>query len=86
MADGVNLAVLDTPMERQAAEVRDLTIRRIDVHQQRWRTFQVPLEKLTLENLDHALKDMDTLDAELTALQRAAAQPHAHTFEIVSVQ
>jgi lysophospholipase L1-like esterase len=86
LAAGVNLAVLDTPMSRQAAEVRDLTIRRIDVHQQRWRSFQVPLEKLSLENVNRTLKDLDELDAEIATRQHAAAQPRPHVFEIVSAQ
>jgi lysophospholipase L1-like esterase len=81
-ADGVNLAVLDTPMARQSVEVRDLTARRIETHQQRWRTFQVPLEKYNLESLDRSLKALDALDAELAARQHAAAQPHAHSFQI----
>jgi len=83
LANGINLAVLDTPMARQAAEVRDLTIRRIDVHQQRWRSFQVPLEKFNLDNLATTLKDLDALDTELAAKQHAAAQPRPHTFELV---
>jgi len=86
LAGGVNLAVLDTPMARQAAEVRDLTIRRIDVHQQRWRAFQVPLEKYNLETIAQSLKDLDAMDAELAARQHAAAQPRAHTFELVLAQ
>jgi lysophospholipase L1-like esterase len=86
LAEGINLALLDTPMARQAVEVRDLTIRRIDVHQQRWRSFQVPLDKLNLENLSKSLKDLDALDAEIAAHQHAAAQPRPHTFEIVLAQ
>jgi lysophospholipase L1-like esterase len=81
-ARGVNLAVLDTPMARQAVEVRDLTLRRIETHQQRWRMFQVPLEKFNLESLDRSLKDLDALDAELAARQHAAAQPHPHAFQL----
>jgi len=85
-ADGINLALLDTPMARQAVEVRDLTIRRIDVHQQRWRSFQVPLEKFNLEGFERSLKDMDALEAELAARQHTAAQPRAHSFELVLAQ
>lgn len=84
LAEGVNLAVLDTPMAAQAVEVRDLTIRRIDVHQQRWRSFQMQLEKFNTEGLDRSLKDLDALDAELAARQHAAAQPRPHTFAVVS--
>ena len=86
LAAGVNLALLDTPMARQAVEVRDLTIRRIDVHQQRWRSLQVPLEKYNLEGFERSLKDMDALDAELAARQHTAAQPRAHSFELVLAQ
>jgi len=86
LAEGVNLAVLDTPMTRQAVEVRDLTVRRIDIHQQRWRAVQVPLEKLSLENLDRSLKDLDSLDAELAMRQHAAAQPRPHAFQLVLAQ
>jgi hypothetical protein len=73
-------------MAQQAAQVRDLTIRRIDVHQQRWRSFQVPLEKFNLANLNKTLKDLDTLDAEIASSRRKAAQPHPHAFQIVAEQ
>ncbi len=86
LAAGVNLAVLETPMARQATDVRDLTIRRIDVHQQRWRSLQIPLEKFNLESLDRSLKDLDALDAELATKQHAAAQPRPHVFELVVAQ
>lgn len=86
LADGVNLAVFDTPMARQAVEVRDLTIRRIDVHQQRWRALQVPLQYFHLNGLDRSLNDLDALDAELAEKQHAAAQPRAHRFEVVVAQ
>ena len=33
LAQGVNLAILDTPMSKQAMNVRDLTQKRLDVHQ-----------------------------------------------------
>ncbi len=46
LAQGVNLAILDTPMARQAVEVRNLTNGHIGVHQFRWRNLQVPLNEL----------------------------------------
>lgn len=82
LAKGVNLAVLDTPMARQALEVRDLTAKHIDAHQQRWRTFQLPMQSLDLEHLEHTLKDLDAVEAELVARQRAAAQPRPHHFQL----
>jgi len=86
LANGVNLALLDTPMSRQAADVRDLTIRRIDIHQQRWRAVQVPLEKFNLEDTDRTLKALDALDQEIATRQHTAAQPRPHTFELVLAQ
>jgi lysophospholipase L1-like esterase len=86
LAKGINLAILDTPMSRQALEVRDLTVKRIEVHQQRWRVFQVPLSTLGLPNLDETLKAMDGLDKELAVRQRAAAQPMPHVFQVTAVQ
>lgn len=84
LARGVNLAALDTPMSRQAMEVRDLTVKRIDVHQQRWRVLQVPLQNLDIEHLPEALKALDSVEAEVITRQRAAAQPRPHTFELAA--
>lgn len=81
---GVNLAPLDTPMSRQAMEVRDLTVKRIDVHQQRWRALQVPLQDLDIEHLTEALKALDAVEAEVVTRQRAAAQPRPHKFELTA--
>ena len=86
LAQGVNLAVLDTPMSKQAVTVRDLTQKRLDVHQQRWRTLQVPMASLDLLHLDEAMKALDTLDTELTTKQRQAAQPLPHKFQVSLVQ
>jgi lysophospholipase L1-like esterase len=85
LATGINLAILDTPMSKQAMAVRDLTVKRLDVHQQRWRTFQVPLTPLDLLHLDEADKAMDAVDLELTAKQRQAAHPLPHEFELVAL-
>ena len=86
LAEGVNLAVLDTPMARQATEVRDLTIRRIDVHQERWRSLEVPLETFHLGSMEQSLKGLDALDAEIAARQHAAAQPRPHSYKLVLVK
>jgi lysophospholipase L1-like esterase len=84
LAHGINLAVLDTPISRQAMEVRDLTVKRIDVHQQRWRALQVPLQNLNIEHLPEALKTLDSVEAEVIDRQRAAAQPRPHTFQLAA--
>jgi len=83
LGTGINLAILSTPMSKQAMTVRDLTVKRIEVHNQRWRTYQVPMTPLDLLHLDETLKALDALDAELTAKQREAAHPLPHEFELV---
>lgn len=85
-AQGVNLAVLQTPMSQQAITVRDLTLKRIEVHQERWRTLQVPMATLDLTHLDEAMKALDKLDVDLTAKQREAAKPLAHVYQVSLVQ
>ncbi len=86
LAKGVNLAVLQTPMSKQAMEVRDWTVRHIDIHQFRWRTLQVPLQDAGLNSIPQSLKDLDADEAEVVARQRAAAQPNPHSYQLTPVQ
>jgi len=44
LAEGVNLALLPTPMAKQAARVHDLTLKHNSVHFARWRDVQVDLQ------------------------------------------
>jgi lysophospholipase L1-like esterase len=83
LADGVNLALLDTPMARQAEEVHKLTIEHATIHNDRWRTIQVPLEKYSLSETKSAMDAMDALEAQVVRKQREAAQPKPHTFQLV---
>ncbi|MGH9613905.1 MAG: SGNH/GDSL hydrolase family protein [Bryobacteraceae bacterium] len=82
LSDGVNLATLPTPMEKQATDVHALTLRRADTHNFRWRNIQVPLESLNLPDTAAAEKALDSLEEEIAGAQRAAAQPKAHRFEL----
>ncbi len=86
LARGVNLALLDTPMARQAMDVRNLTSQHVDLHQFRWRTIQIPLQNLDSAHYDESLKALDGLEADVVARQRAAAQPHPHVFQLVSAE
>jgi lysophospholipase L1-like esterase len=81
-AQGVNLAILDTPMSRQAMEVRNLAGRHMEVHQFRWRSLQTPLNDLDLEHLDNSLKALDALEADLVERERQTAQPRPHVFQL----
>jgi lysophospholipase L1-like esterase len=86
LAKGINLAILDTPMSRQAAEVRDLTVKHIEVHFHRFHTFEAQYQGLDLQHLDETIKSLDTLDNEIVAHQRATAQPRPHVFQLALAQ
>lgn len=83
LGNGVNLAELSTPMMRQAADVHRLTLRHNDIHFNRWRQIQVPLQDLDAEKVNRATDALDSLEADAVAQQRKAAQPRPHRFELV---
>ena len=85
LARGVNLALLDTPMSKQAKEVYDLTVSRCDVHNNRWRTVQVPLASYNLPAAQPAMQSFDALDEALLQKRREAAKPKPHKYELVPV-
>jgi hypothetical protein len=82
LAAGVNLALLPTPMARQAAEVYALTIKHNNVHYARWREFQLPLHDDAPEHLQSVLDSLDALESDLVAAQQKAAQPRPHKYEL----
>jgi len=84
LARGVNLAVLPTPMARQAREVHAFTLKHNTVHFARWRQIQVPMEKDALTHTRPTLAALDELEQELVIRQRAAAQPRARRYELVA--
>lgn len=85
LAKGVNLATLATPMAKQAAAVHDLTLKHNTVHFARWRMAGVNLDSLALPpaHLQAAADALDTLEADIVAQQRAAAQPKSHRYELL---
>ncbi|HEX6545226.1 MAG TPA: SGNH/GDSL hydrolase family protein [Bryobacteraceae bacterium] len=83
LANGVNLALLNTPMSQQAKEVYQLTVDHATLHNDRWRNIQVPLAKYTLPQAKTAMDSLDQLEAAVVAKQRETAQPRAHTFQLV---
>ncbi len=86
LARGVNLAILKTPMTEQAKQVYDLTVSHCDVHNERWRTIQVPLAKYDLPQSEPAMTAADTLEQAIIEKRHTAAQPTAHHFEVVAVE
>lgn len=83
LAEGINLALLPTPMARQAAVVHALTLKHNNVHFVRWRQIQMPLENETLDQKFAALGALDALEAELVEQQREAAEPSAHQYRLI---
>lgn len=84
LAEGVNLAVLSTPMARQAAEVHALTMKHNHIHEARWRWVQVPLDKDNPAHLRSAMTALDELEADLVLQQRATAQPRARRYQLTA--
>jgi lysophospholipase L1-like esterase len=83
---GINLAELDTPMTQQAAQVHALTLKRADIHNARWRQLQVPLQTDSMPRIGAVLDQLDALDADFAAIQRATAQPAACSYELIPAQ
>jgi GDSL-like Lipase/Acylhydrolase family len=82
LAKGINLATADTPMLHQALDVHALTLQHNNIHFFRWRNLQVPMAKDTYASKDQTIADLDRLDSEIVAKQRATAQPTQHHFEL----
>ncbi len=86
LAAGVNLTEFVTPMFKQAKAVHELTVRHNDLHYQRWRAVQVPLEGQTYPSLLRALAALDAVEAEIVSEQRAKAKPVPHRFELLPIR
>ena len=82
LAEGVNLAVLDTPMARQAKQVHDLGFAHNAVRQARWRQIEVLLAGYDLPQRQAALDALGALEAALVERRREAAQPAPRRFEL----
>lgn len=82
LAAGVNLASMATPMMKQAGAVHALTLKRTGVHNTRWRQLQVPLAQDNLARVQAIMDNLDALDDDLAARQRAAAQPGSFFYEL----
>jgi lysophospholipase L1-like esterase len=83
LEQGLNLAVLSTPMAKQSLRVHLLTMQRGDVHETRWKQLQVGLHDDNLVRLAAALEGLDAVEEELAAQQRAAAQPVVCSYELI---
>lgn len=80
---GVNLALLPTPMLKQAQAVHELTVEHNDLHSARWHILQVPFQTDPLPHLEQGLQTLDTLEEEIVQRQHAAALPKPHHYELI---
>jgi len=86
LGEGLNLAMLPTPMARQAAEVHALTLKHCNVHNTRWRQIQVPLEAEPAAHKLAAMDALDKLETDLIARQRAVALPRIREYRISAAE
>lgn len=83
LAAGINLAVLPTPMLKQAMAVHTLTLQHNRIHFVRWREIQVPFDKVNTGDLQKTLDTLDALEADIIKRQRAAAVPRPYRYELI---
>jgi hypothetical protein len=83
LAQGVNLALLDTPMLKQALNVHAFSARRNSIRLARWQGVQVALQAEASPHMGEALAALDALDNELLQQQRSAAVSKSHRYELV---
>lgn len=86
LGQGVNLALLNTPMLRQALSVHAFSARRNALRLARWQGVQVALQEETSAHVGEALAALDALDNELLQQQGVAAVTKAHHFELVPLR
>jgi lysophospholipase L1-like esterase len=88
LSEGLNLALLPTPMVSQAMEVHKLTVEHNNLHFTRWRQIQVPMASFKSPKVAGAttslMAALDEEEADVVRRQRAAAQPVGHTYELVA--
>jgi lysophospholipase L1-like esterase len=83
LSEGVNLALLPTPMLKQALAVYDLTMRRNAIRLIAWQEVQYGLRKETSPHLAEAGTALTALEEDIFTQQRQAAVPQAHHYELV---
>ena len=81
LSNGVDLALLKTPMTDQAMTVYTLITQHGDLHNDRWRHVAVPFAALSDEPA--AISAIDALESQVVEKEEQAAVPVAHQFDLV---
>lgn len=82
---GLDLAMLPTPMWKQAAVVHELTLRHNEMRDRRARMLDRPAEQRNSAESRAAIEALDTAEADLVREQRARARPKTHDYELQPV-
>ena len=85
LSAGINLALLKTPATDQAMKVYQMAVTHEEIHFDRWRNIQVPLDEDHLAQTKAAMDSLDAVDDAVAAKMREAAQPVPHQFQLVPV-
>lgn len=83
LAQGINLASMQTPMWEQAQSVLKLTYKHNYVHFARWALIETSLEKYNLHGTRATLEMLDELEADVVSLQRTAPTPKPHRYRLI---
>ena len=86
LVKGTNLAILKTPMSRQAQTVLDLTYRHNHLRYARMMMVENALKEYHPLKLKNATDAMDSLHEEILSMQRAAAIPKPHRYRVTAVE
>lgn len=81
-ADWINLALVATPMVRQAQEVHALTRRLLDLRLARWQGVEVGIQQEKSPHVTESLLALDALQSELLAQRKSVAAPKLHHYEV----
>jgi hypothetical protein len=86
LATGVNLAILKTPMSRQAQTVLALTYRHNHLRYAQRMMVDYALKEYHPAKLQATIDAMDSLHEEIVAMQRASAIPKLHRYRLTAVE
>jgi hypothetical protein len=82
---GINLALMRTPMWKQAMSVLALTRKHEELRARRRTLLETPSEQRQTAEWRSAWEALDTEEADLAAEQRTKARPGTHDYELQPV-
>lgn len=83
LAQGLDLARLDTPMRRRARQVLDLTNQRVRIRKSAWRDYSIPYAEL--RSVGSVLKSLGQLESEVVARRAELLKQRTYRYELVRV-